>query len=176
MTTKKQIAATVLAVETAVWEAKNALAKAAKHQDALREIDRQNLTLLRSGIDRLASDLGHFRVLGKWPGEEPAEPPAVKPGTKYTVVVQEWEESERGFGTRPDGASLHLTEADRAAYCKEYWEREKKRQGGQVPDEYTRESGSPKIVEVDAAMYDKVKNSKNGIQLWQHEYAKLQSG
>ena len=30
---------------------------------------------------------------------------------KNEVVVQKWEESERGWGTRPDGFSLHLTEA-----------------------------------------------------------------
>ncbi len=36
------------------------------------------------------------------------------------VVVQKWEETERGWGVRPDGFSLHLTDADRSAYIGEY--------------------------------------------------------
>ena len=38
------------------------------------------------------------------------------------VVCQYWEESERGWGVRPDGCSLHLTEADRKQFIKEYWD------------------------------------------------------
>jgi hypothetical protein len=93
---------------------------------------------------------------------------------RYTVIVQEWEESERGWGVRPDGASLHLTETDRKAYCEDFWKREKKSNpGGEVPDEYTRESGGPKTMEVDETVYQKIKKSKHGITLWQTEYREM---
>ncbi len=55
------------------------------------------------------------------------------------LVVQKWEESERGWGVRPDGYSLHLTEPDRAEYIKSYWDRMPKA----APSEYTRPSGNP---------------------------------
>lgn len=91
-----------------------------------------------------------------------------------TVVCQEWLESERGWGCRPDGASLHLTNADLDAYVKEYWEREKQfNPSGAVPDEYSRPDGSPRLIEVDAKTYNAVKKSKNGVRLWQHEYREI---
>ena len=93
---------------------------------------------------------------------EPAPPPE-KPKT-FPVVVQKWEESERGWGCRPDGWTMHLSEADRAAFCKEYWARMPPRgPNGEVPDEYTREDGSPYVMDVDEETYNKVKASKNGI-------------
>lgn len=65
------------------------------------------------------------------------------------VVVQDWEESERGWGTRPDGISIHLTEEDRSAYCENYWREERKRNaGGGTPDEYEREAGRPWKAEI----------------------------
>lgn len=78
---------------------------------------------------------------------------------KYEVVVQKWEESERGWGTRPDGYSLHLADADRKAFIKEYWDR----MPDAAPDEYSRPDGTPYKAEVDAETYAKVKASKNGI-------------
>jgi hypothetical protein len=59
--------------------------------------------------------------------------------TKMTLVVQPWEESERGWGIRPDGYSIHLNETDRKRFVKEYWEE----QPDYVPDEYSRPSGNP---------------------------------
>lgn len=92
----------------------------------------------------------------------------------YPVVVQEWEESEAGWGVRPDGATLHLTEASRASYVSDYWEREKKNNpSGAVPHEYTRTSGRPQVIDVDKATYDKVKGTKNGLMLWESEYRTL---
>jgi hypothetical protein len=37
---------------------------------------------------------------------------------KFLVIRQEWEESERGWGCRPDGYSLHLDKEDRNTYIK----------------------------------------------------------
>ena len=36
------------------------------------------------------------------------------------VYLQHWEESERGWGIRPDGCSLHLTLEDRKKYIEKY--------------------------------------------------------
>lgn len=91
--------------------------------------------------------------------------PAPKPKPKmFPVVVQKWEETERGWGTRPDGWTMHLTEEDRTAFCKAFWDREKKSNpSGVAPDEYSRESGSPYIMDVNEETYEKIRASKNGI-------------
>lgn len=61
------------------------------------------------------------------------------------VVVQKWEESERGWGTRPDGYSLHPDMAALKRYIAMYW---KKMPDG-VPDEYSRPYGDPYEADVD---------------------------
>ena len=76
------------------------------------------------------------------------------------VIVQKWEESERGWGQRPDGYSLHQTEEDRQEFIEEYWER----MPDDVPDEYSRPDGTPYRAEVDDETFAKVKASKNGIR------------
>lgn len=50
------------------------------------------------------------------------------------VVVQRWEESERGWGVRPDGYSIHPDIAARNQYVKEYWAT----MPNEIPDEYSR--------------------------------------
>lgn len=81
--------------------------------------------------------------------------------TKHlTLIVQKWEESERGWGTRPDGYSLHLTEEDRLAYIREYWNRMPDR----VPDEYSRPDGTPYHWRAPQETYDLVAASRNGIR------------
>ncbi len=77
----------------------------------------------------------------------------------FNVVVQKWEESERGWGTRPDGYSLHLTEEDRIAFIKEYWAG----MPDETQDEYSRPDGAPYTATVDAETFNKVKASKNGL-------------
>ena len=86
---------------------------------------------------------------------------------KSNVVVQKWEESERGWGTRPDGYSLHLTEEDRKKYIEEYT---KGRDPHDVPDEYDRPDGTPYIAEVDAETFQAVVNSKYGIRKFDRNY------
>lgn len=76
------------------------------------------------------------------------------------VIVQKWEETERGWGQRPDGFSLHLTEEDRQAFIKEYWER----MPDSVPDEYSRPDGTPYRAQVDDETFAKLKTSRNGTR------------
>ncbi len=79
---------------------------------------------------------------------------------KNEVIVQKWEESERGWGTRPDGFSLHLTEADRQAYIEWYWAG----MPNSAPDEYSRPDGTPYKALVDDETFAKVKGSFNGLR------------
>ncbi len=82
--------------------------------------------------------------------------------TTFTVLRQDWLESERGWGQRPDGYSLHLTESDRQRYITEYWGR----MPDEVPDEYSRPDGSPVRIDVDELLYAQVAASKNGLRFW----------
>lgn len=62
-----------------------------------------------------------------------------------TVFCYEWEETERGWGSRPDGLSLHATDEGARAYLKAYWDRQP---DGPAPDEYDRTtSDAPRAVE-----------------------------
>ena len=78
------------------------------------------------------------------------------------VVRQEWLESERGWGTRPDGYSLHKTEEDCDKFIRDYWNQ----MSLEVPDEYSRPTGQPYWWEVGKETYQKIVNSKNGIRSW----------
>jgi hypothetical protein len=76
------------------------------------------------------------------------------------VIVQKWEESEAGWGARPDGYSLHLTEDARKAFVSEYWAGMPK----EVQADYSRTDGTPYKAEVDSETFEKVKAGKNGIR------------
>ena len=76
------------------------------------------------------------------------------------VIVQKWEESERGWNTRPNGFSLHLTDSDREAYIQEYWDR----MPDWSPEEYSRPNGTSYNAYVDIGTFRRIKESKNGIR------------
>lgn len=81
-----------------------------------------------------------------------------------TVICQAWLESERGWGQRPDGFTLHLTLDDCQNFITDFNEREKERNpSGVVPDEYSRPSGEPYLIEVDKAYLKLIKGSQFGI-------------
>lgn len=82
--------------------------------------------------------------------------------TNRHLIVQKWEESERGWGTRPDGYSLHLCDEDRKAYIRDYWNS----MPDEVPDEYSRPDGLPYLWEADEETYALVAQTKNGT--WKH--------
>lgn len=84
----------------------------------------------------------------------------------YTVIQQLWEESERGWGCRPEGCSLHLTLEDCKEYIADYW---KTMPDEDVPDEYDRPCGEPKLVEVGPKTYKKIKESTCGIRRFKWE-------
>lgn len=70
------------------------------------------------------------------------------------IFVQNWEESERGWGTRPDGFTVHPNRAHRDAYVKWYYATFNNKSS--TPDEYTRTSGEPYPVQVDAKLYTEI--------------------
>ena len=87
------------------------------------------------------------------------------------VVYVSWEESERGWGTRPDGCSLHLTKADFEIYLDNYWDK----MPDEAPDEYSRPAGTPVAVSVGLRLYARIKETKNGLHLSQDKEKELVS-
>lgn len=81
------------------------------------------------------------------------------PGTRV-VLRQDWLESERGWGIRPDGYSLHVNEEDRDRFVEEYWAR----MPDEVPESYSRPDGSAYPHEVDLRTYAEVAKSACGIR------------
>ena len=45
-----------------------------------------------------------------------------KKSLENKVVLQEWEESERDWGVRPDGISLHKDMPSYGRFVKKYWD------------------------------------------------------
>ncbi len=72
------------------------------------------------------------------------------------VYVQNWIESERGWGQRPDGFTIHTSKEDRDEYVE--WYNQKFNNKDTVPDEYTRAEGAPIEVEVTGAFFQRIKN------------------
>lgn len=82
------------------------------------------------------------------------------------IFVQNWEESERGWGIRPDGYTAHPNRAHRDAYVK--WYNAEYNNQAHAPDEYTRTSGEPIPVQVDIKIYTQLvaKCAKPGSAVW----------
>ena len=86
--------------------------------------------------------------------------------TNHEVVCQEWEESERGWGVRPDGYTLHLSHADRINFVQQFYA--ENNNDTEVPDEYTRVSGDPFLVEVGPDTYQSIVKAKEkgALGIW----------
>jgi len=78
------------------------------------------------------------------------------------MVKQDWIESEKGWGIRPDGISLHKTINDCKEFIKTYWSK----MPDEVPYEYSKPCGDPCFVKVCDILYKKVLRSKDGIRLY----------
>lgn len=85
--------------------------------------------------------------------------------SKIPVIAQKWEESELGFGIRPDGYSLHLTHEDRNAYVEEYWAAMPEKLPNTYSRPVTKRDGSACIegIPVGIETYEIIRKSKNGI-------------
>lgn len=65
-----------------------------------------------------------------------------------------WTEYERGWGTRPDGTTLHIDKKTAYEYIEDYWIRQKELKLLVVPNEYSKPS-EPMLCEVPEDVYEK---------------------
>lgn len=56
-----------------------------------------------------------------------------------SVVYQSWLETERGWGQRPDGFTLHRNEEEHQEFVRNYWSE----MPTPTPEEYSRPDGDP---------------------------------
>lgn len=84
---------------------------------------------------------------------------------KYTVWVQEWETTERGWGVKPCGYTMHLDQTDIRIFLMLMRTKEEAENGkGFVPEEYDRPCGAAYQVDLDdPILYDQVVISRTGI-------------
>jgi hypothetical protein len=75
------------------------------------------------------------------------------------VVVQKWEESERGWGVRPDGYTIHPNAEALGRFIIAYWDR----MPDKTPDEYSRPSGRPYYAEVSEEVFAKLTLAGEGM-------------
>jgi len=87
------------------------------------------------------------------------------------VILQFWEESERGFGVRPSGCSLHLDNPMRDNYVESIY---KDRSTDYIPSVYDRVIGDVIDAYISDVLYSKVK-LKNSIRIYEHELNNLTS-
>ena len=84
-------------------------------------------------------------------------------GKVQSVLRQDWMESERGWGTRPDGCSLHIDYKSHTRFLEIHWGN---RQQAYVPDEYSLPDGQPYWVNVNHGVYEKLVKRKNEHGIW----------
>ena len=82
------------------------------------------------------------------------------------AYLDTWTESERGWGQRPDGCTIHLSEEDYKTYVADYWST----MPDTVQDEYSRPDGGLREVTISDELLEQLKKSKNGIRLWQSDF------
>jgi len=77
----------------------------------------------------------------------------------------EWTETERGWGQRPDGYSLHASRKDADEYIGKHWDRMHELYGPEsVPDEYSFPD-NPRLVEVNEKTFKEVE-LKGSVRYW----------
>jgi hypothetical protein len=64
------------------------------------------------------------------------------------VLVQAWTETERGWGQRPDGFSIHFDSDQHVNYLVKFQNWQQEKYGGVVPDEYDYPDGDPFYAEI----------------------------
>lgn len=82
-----------------------------------------------------------------------------------TAYMLEWNESERGWGIRPDGISLHPSREACRTYLAEFGKR--RNANIEVPDCYDYPtSNTPKLVEVKDEVIEMFKDSPDGVRMF----------
>jgi hypothetical protein len=86
------------------------------------------------------------------------------------VILQIWEESERGWGTRPDGCSMHIDLKERENYIQTIYDSRKSETS--IPDEYERIVGEGVEAFIEDELYNLVQKDKS-IRLTQYQMNNL---
>ncbi len=84
------------------------------------------------------------------------------------VILQLWEESERGWGVRPDGCSLHVDLVERDSYLKSIYDE----RGDEVPYEYDRIVGDSVSAFIDDDLFRSLTEEKT-VRLTQNSLNNL---
>ena len=87
------------------------------------------------------------------------------------VYLQHWEESERGWGVRPDGCSLHLDLIKHKSYVEDVYNQ---RDTDTIPHEYDRVVGEPIEVMISDVMFEEL-NKSGTVRLMQHSFTNLRN-
>ena len=82
------------------------------------------------------------------------------------VVCQKWEESEAGWGTRPDGYTLHVDREAATRWAKAFWKRQREVCGPGTPSEYSRKDGEPYECPVDDELYEQIVAAGDGAEAY----------
>lgn len=88
----------------------------------------------------------------------------IESGTNQ-AICQKWEESERGWGTRPDGFSLHISFEALRNYVQDHWDS----LPDQAPDEYSRPCGTPYPVGVSNGVMAQIEEAGEGLRFYEFQ-------
>ena len=86
------------------------------------------------------------------------------------IILQIWEESERGWGTRPDGCSMHADSKEREKYIQAVYESRKS--DTSIPHEYDRIVGEGVEAFIEDALFELVHKEKS-VRLTQYQMNNL---
>lgn len=81
----------------------------------------------------------------------------------YTAYLQPWTESERGWGSRPDGHTLHATLEARNAFVKKDHDDTRAKHGSEAPDCYSFADGEPRLVRITKDAAERLARAIDGI-------------
>lgn len=86
------------------------------------------------------------------------------------VILQIWEEAGRGYGTRPDGCSMHIDLKERENYIQSIYD--SRDSGTSIPDEYDRIVGEGVEAFIEDGLFEIVQRDKS-IRLTQYQMNNL---
>lgn len=85
---------------------------------------------------------------------------------EHQVLVQKWEEAERGMGTRPNGFSLHLSLDSLHKYAIE----QLKKITDPALDEYSKPAGTSYVAGVSDAVVQQIAKTGDGLRFYSNAY------
>ena len=89
----------------------------------------------------------------------------------HMAYVMSWTESESGWGCRPDGYSLHVSQEAFQEYVKSHWELLKRLNGPGTPHEYDRpDADVVRLKPITKKAAKELEESKSGsLRIWQSD-------